>query len=190
MKIALARLLIERSRRPSPVITTGELLASVGPAGIQAALESTWLVPDLDSGALMINLNGGKLDEIREACVCASCSSSTCSCAESSPQGSDQAMPLSMREAWAGIGIGSGSSTPTSSPAVPRPQPTSPTSPGPKAAPQIGDDVLVADEGESYTGKVASVGHDGRYRLSFASKKPRMDREYSPNEIRPVTSAA
>ena len=193
--LTLARALNERRHRPSPTITTGELLVSVGEAGMQEALQRNWLVPDLDSGFLMLNTNAGKLAEITECATCRKCTSLTCACTvdEAAPVGT--AMAPSMRESWAGVGVGTGRgtvSTPTDSssgPSMPRTPQTTPTAPKTDENPQIGDDVMVTEDGKTFTGKVSTLGQDGRYRLSFGSSKPRMDREYNSNEIRKLASA-
>ena len=60
----IARKINERRHRPNPVITTGEVLSIVGSAGMQEAIQRNWLVPDLDTGYLMVNFNAGKLVEL------------------------------------------------------------------------------------------------------------------------------
>lgn len=78
--IIIARKLNERRQRPNPVLTTGELLASIGSAGMEEALRRNWLVPDYDTGYLMVNMHGGKLAEVAEACKCPECRKSDCTC--------------------------------------------------------------------------------------------------------------
>jgi hypothetical protein len=53
----------------------------------------------------------------------------------------------------------------------------------------IGDTVIIADEGQAYTAKVAAIQPDGSYVLAFGDKKPRHDKTYKPNEIQPVSQA-
>lgn len=198
--IVVARKLNERRLRPNPVMTTGEIISTIGAEGMQEAINRNWLVPDLDTGFMMVNMNAGKLAEVEEACRCPECKKPECNCeslkAERS-QASLRVMPLGIRENWAGFGVGGGSNggiggggVGGAAPMMPRPQPASPTTPPDKRNPQIGDDVMLADEGQTYTGKVSTVGQDGRYRLSFGNNKPRMDREYGPEEIRLVGQAA
>lgn len=185
----LARKLNERRFRASPILTTGEIISMVGSDGLQEALNRRWVTPDQDTGFLTVNTNGGKLAELAEACKCKQCSKTDCKCEESSEEPPKNGIANALREAWAGMGVGAGSNGGGNPPIMPRQAPmASPTSPAnPNAnAPQIGDDVMVADEGQSFTGKVGSVGQDGRYRLNFAGTKPRMNREYSSNELRKV----
>jgi len=187
MNLTVARKLHERRFRPSLFLTTGEVLNLIGSEGMHEALDRRWLVAD-DSGYLLLNQHGGKLAELEEACRCPQCQQCVCEhgtpAAEETPAG----MPTSMREAFAAYGVArpSVSSAPTMT--LPRQQTQSPTSPTPKS-PEIGDDAMVVEDGKTFTGKVAGIGHDGRYRLSFGSEKPRMDREYGPNELRPLSSA-
>jgi hypothetical protein len=196
----VARKLNERRLRPNPVITTGEILSSIGSAGMQEAMERHWLVPDYDTGFMMVNMNAGKIAEVEEACKCPECKKPDCACESLGKDTLTPAvareMPHSMRESWGGFGIGARQSSPapaapTAPPIMPRPAPASPTAaPAGAKAPQIGDDVLVAEQGKTFSGKVSTVGQDGRYRLSFGTDKPSMDREYGPNELRMVGQAA
>lgn len=174
-------------------MTTGELLNLIGNDGIQEALQNRWIVPDMDTGLLTLNLGGGKLQELAQACVCA-CGKTDCSCEAISDSKQTSTMP--MREAFAGYGLphpNAGGGTPPP-PMLPRPQaaasPTPTTPAGPQAKPpQIGDQVMVADENKTFTGTVGVVGQDGRYRIKFGNDKPPMDREYNANELRLVGQA-
>lgn len=72
-----------------------------------------------------------------------------------------------------------------------KPQPTNPTAPPTSPAnkaPGIGDSVMVADQGKSYTGTVQST-NNGKYKVSFGAQKPAVDREYAVNELRSLSSA-
>ena len=185
MNINTARKLQERRYRASPVVTTGELINLIGNDGLQEALNRRWIVPDQDTGFLTLNFNGGKLVELESACRC-QCGKTDCACPEVNEGAASTVMP--MREAFAGFGLPMPSSTPTNPPAavsVPRTPatPTAPAAPG-QASPQIGDDAVVTEDGKTFTGKVASVSQDGRYRMSFGGTKPNMDRDYGPNELR------
>lgn len=186
---ALARILNERRLRASPVVTTGELITSIGSEGMQEALAKQWLVPDHETGYLMVNLNGGKIAEIGEACKCGTCGKPDCKCeSANSLVDSSTAMPNHMREAWAGAGIGRGSDNMSGGNTVmPRPAPISPTTTPAPAKPGVTDPVMVVDDnGESVVGAVSDVEQDGRLRVKFGDHKPRMDRPYNPSELRPV----
>lgn len=176
-------------------MTTGELINLIGSDGIREALLNRWLVADNDTGFLTLNTGGGKLLELENACRC-DCGSLTCECEVSAPSTQSTVMP--MREAFAGFGLphpGGGSPTGAPPPMTPRPlaqQTGAPVKPvtGPDSKnPEIGDDTTVVDNGQAYTGKVATVGQDGRYRVSFGNNKPPMDRDYGPDELRVVGKA-
>jgi len=193
MNIHVARKLHERRFRAAPVMTTGELLNLIGSDGLQEAMLNRWIVPDPDSGLLTLNTGGGKLLELESACRC-KCGKTDCACGAEGEAGQTYTMP--MREAFAGYGLerpptasgGSGGAAPM----LPRPQaaatPTTPSDPK-TTTPQIGDDVMVAEQDKTFTGKVASVAQDGRIRISFGSDKPTMNRDYGFNEVRVVDKA-
>lgn len=191
MNISVARKLHERRFRASPIVTTGELLNLIGSDGVQEALLNRWIVPEESSGMLMLNMNGGKMVELESACRC-HCGSTTCECKEALGESVMTTMP--MREAFAGFGLErppTGGMTPTA-PIMPRQQPVAtPTSSTvtQNAAPQIGDEAMVAEQDKTFTGKVASISQDGRVRLSFGSDKPSMNRDYGFNEVRVVDKA-
>lgn len=54
--------------------------------------------------------------------------------------------------------------------------------------PEIGDDVTIAEQGQSYTGKVAKVNPDGSYGLTFdpARKPPATKESYTTTEFQIV----
>lgn len=192
MNIIVARKLHERRFRASPVMTTGELVNLIGSDGIQEALLNRWLVPDTDTGFLTLNTGGGKLRELEEACRCR-CGKLDCACEAAIED--KQVFTMPMRENFAGFGLTSPGGAGGAAPAMmPRPQapstPTAPQAPVDKDAPQIGDDAMVSEDGKAYTGKVASIGQDGRFRISFGSEKPNMHRDYSPNELKLLNKAA
>lgn len=201
MNTQVARKLHERRYRSSPVMTTGELLNLIGSDGIQEALLNRWIVPDPDTGFLTLNTGGGKLLELENACRCSKCSNMACDCVveQETPVG----QTMIMRESFKGFGLTSPSTqSPTSPPVMPRPQtPTAPTShvDTAKAAPQmlsqdrpprIGDNVTVAEDNVAYVGTVGTVGTDGRYRINFGTEKPKMNRDYGPNEIQVINKEA
>lgn len=78
------------------------------------------------------------------------------------------------------------------------PQPATPmqsTAPAPApngqpGQPGVGDEVLVAENGKTYTGTVGAVGQDGKYRVSFGNEKPPINRDYGTNEIKVTKKAA
>jgi len=191
MNINVARKLHERRFRAAPIVTTGELLNLIGSAGMQEALLNRWIVPEPDSGMLMLNSNGGKMLELENACRC-KCGKTDCAC---EPEVIESSSTMPMREAFSGFGLErppTASMTPTAAPMMPRAAtPATPTTTSdPKAnAPQIGDEAMVAEQDKTFTGKVASISQDGRIRLSFGSEKPTMNRDYGFNEVRVLNKA-
>ena len=185
MNINVARKLHERRFRPSPTMTTGELINLIGSDGMQEAMNKRWLVPDMDSGFLMLNLNGGKLAELESACVCA-CGKTDCGCVEKLAE-SMTTMP--MREAFAAFGVARpGGVTGGSAPAMPAPmlpRPQTPTShvDKPAKAPNVGDPAVVEQDGQTYTGEISGFEPDGRVRLRWKGSRPAQDRPYGPNEF-------
>lgn len=196
MNTKTARKLYERRYRTSPVLTTGELLNAIGSDGIQEALQNRWLVPDVDTGFLTLNTDGGKLTELAEACRCTQCAATQCDCVEQVAESASLAMP--MREAFAGFGLTSprayngDTGAAHGSPMVTVPRTTAPAEPSSRPSQlRTNDDVVVRDKDRDYVGKVASIGQDGRMRLRFDDdNKPDMDREYNPNEVKPLAQGA
>ena len=199
----VARKINERRQRPNPVITTGEILSTIGSEGMQEALQRNWLVPDLDTGFMMVNTNAAKLAEVAEACKCPECHKPDCACESlnkaPAPDCRSTAMPPIMREAWGGPGLGGSggaSGARGQTPLMPHaaPAPISPTTP-PARKPQIGDQVAAKEmqngKERLYQGKVANIGQDGRARLDFGNgERPPMDTEYGPEQLSFINPAA
>jgi len=189
MNINVARKLHERRFRSSPVVTTGELINLIGSEGLQEALLNRWVVPDMETGFLTLNANGGKMQELESACRCA-CGKMDCACAPVVESAQVYTMP--MRENFAGPGLSSpsapaaaGSPTGGASTMMPRPQtPTGPAPAGPAPKqPRVGDPAVVEQDGRTYQGEISNVEADGRVRLRWSGAKPSGDRAYGPNEF-------
>jgi hypothetical protein len=194
----VARKINERRHRPNPVMTTGEILSTIGSEGMREAIERNWLVPDLETGFMMVNFNAGKLAEVEEACKCSKCGKTDCDCeTDSAEKPRSKEMPKAMREAWGAPSVGSSTNRPpappfmpTSSPFAPQPPPAPPTPTAqPNKKPQVGSQVAaVEQEGgkeKLYQGTVSGIGQDGRYHLDFGNgERPPMDRQYGPDQLR------
>ena len=191
----VARKINERRHRPNPVITTGEIISTIGSEGMQEAVQRMWLVPDMDTGFLMVNQNAGKLAEIAEACNCPECHQPDCACAclkFNLNNAQPACLPKAMREGWGAPGVGGGSNgsgMQGQTPLMPHapPPPTSPTTTPPRK-PQIGDQVAAKEiqngKERLYPGKVANIAQDGRARLDFGNgERPPMDTEYGPEQL-------
>lgn len=186
MNISVARKLHERRFRPSPVMTTGELLNLIGSDGMQEALERRWLIPDQDTGYLTLNINGGKLVELESACVCA-CGKTDCAC---EPADTKAVLTMPMREAFAGFGVSrpstptsdNGSTQPTPMTRVTDPTPTEQTPAQPKQF-RVGDPAVVEQDNVTYQGEISGFESDGRVRLRWRGQRPPDDRAYGPGEF-------
>ncbi len=196
----IAQFMIERRGRSMPVVTTGDVLSNIGSEGLQEALTRRWLVPSHDTGLLQINTDLARVTEMQEA---AGTPDAVAQVAESvsAPFVLEHAGRTPIFEISApGTGRPGPTlarATPTTPPppaAPPAPAaPAAPAAPSPAAGPSsngqageygIGSNVTVAEDGRSYTGKIAARTPEGRYRLSFgAGSKPPVSREYSPNEM-------
>lgn len=184
MNITVARKLHERRFRASPMMTTGEMLNLIGSEGVQEALLKRWIVPETDSGMLMLNLHGGKMVELECACRCR-CGKTDCSCNPEAVVEASYTMP--MREAFAGFGLpapGPGvAAPPTATPTAMVQQPAKAPAAADETAPKVGDEAMVAEGDKTYTGKVASVSNNGRVRLTFGATRPSEERDYGFNEV-------
>jgi hypothetical protein len=185
MNIQVARKLHERRFRPNPVMTTGELLNLIGSEGMQEAIDKRWLVPDQDTGFMMLNFHGGKLLELESACRCA-CGKTDCACEKAAEDKPAFTMP--MREAFAGFGV-SRPGTPTGGPSQPAPMtrhpdptPTS-QSPAPPRSYRTGEPVMIEQDKVTYQGEISGFEPDGRVRVRWSGQRPPEDRAFGPGEF-------
>lgn len=190
----IAQFMIERRGRSMPVVTTGDVLSNIGSEGLQEALTRRWLVPSQDTGLLQINTDLVRVSEMQEA---AGTPDAEAKIAESS-SASFVLEHASRTPIFEISAPGTGRPGPTlarATPTAPPPPaaPAAPAAPSPAAGPSsngqagnygIGSDVTVAEDGRSYTGKIAARTPEGRYRVSFgAGSKPPVSRDYNPNEM-------
>lgn len=184
MNTTIARKLNERRYRPNPVLTTGELLSMIGSDGVQEALNRRWLVPDNETGFLTLNMHGGKLVELENACRCV-CGKTDCAC-DIPDERPSTVMP--MREAFAGFGVSrpgtptGGASQPTPMSRVPDPVPTQQTPAAPRQF-RVGDPATVEQDNVAYQGEISGFEPDGRVRLRWKGQRPPSDRAYGPGEF-------
>lgn len=183
----IAQFMIERRSRSMPIVTSGEVLGAIGSDGLQEALTRRWIVPSPETGLLQVNTDLARVSEMVTAA----------GITESVPQIVENASTAfatshAHRPLMEIAAPGTGKPAPTLSNATTASTPTAPTAPtAPTSAPRtpssdlnIGADVTIAEEGKTYTGKVAGRTADGRYRVSFgAAGKPPVNREYTPDEM-------
>lgn len=65
----IAATLIERRKRPNPVVFQGEILSAIGSDGLSEALARRWLVPNHDTGYLQFSPDEGVMLEMRQMAV-------------------------------------------------------------------------------------------------------------------------
>ena len=195
----LAQALLARRNSMSPIILPGEMLAAIGNDAMHEALQRRWLVPNTDTGMLQVTTDMAQVLAMREtADNCPVCKQKECQCQPAAPRleshdysvGHASRHPNFLHELLApATGHDSAASTPTAPAAVGTPlPPRAPTAPLPPAMqarkPGIGDSVVVAENGKTFTGTVGSV-QNGRYKITFGgTEKPGGQRDYAENEVR------
>lgn len=199
----IAQVILTKRNSMNPLIQQGQMVNELGSDGLQEALRRRWLIPDMDSGFLQVNSQLGVVEELRSnAKMCEKCECEKCEC-EKRQQESDTQTPshqLVMEHAHCGPSVfqgviqemmtpGTGHDSAASSPAAP-PKPAAPASPtsARPESPEVGDSVIVTQEGKTYTGVVGSM-KDGRYTVSFGTDKPSRPMEYRPEQVRLVSKA-
>jgi len=191
----VARAILNRRTSMSPIITSGEIIASIGADHMQEALQRRWLVPNGETGYLQVSTDMNRVQEMRDlAEKCDKCKHAECACVESLPTNESRnavmghaGVKTTIYELLSpGTGHDSGSPLSGNSGGLPPQQPQqAPTSSTPvaNAKPAIGDEVMVAEDGKTFMGRVSSLS-GGRYRLSFGGEKPKTTRDYTENEVR------
>lgn len=191
-KQEIAKVLLDR-RSLNPVVMQGELSAKLGSDGMAEALRLRWVQPDYDTGHLQITNHQSTVNELRKLAQ---------ESADSGPgripaTGShDAAVSHSNRRlneiAAPATGKPAPSMTAEQPPAQATSTPPAPPVPGaPKdGQPSIGDNVMVAEDGKTYQGKVQSLKPNGSYVVSFGNEKPVRPRDYKQDEVRLMQKAA
>jgi len=191
-------------RNSSSLVIPGTMRADVGPEAMQDALDRRWVEPDHDSGYLKLSSQQSKIEEMRalaegkcETCscdpckCCEKCCKHPCVCDKSESQDSRPFMTAHLArhqvEAFnAPAAYGSGQPQKPVGPVV---QPAAqPASAGPNRSedPMVGEDVVIADEGRSYSAKVSEKNPDGTFKLSFGPNRPARERTFRKEEIQRV----
>lgn len=168
----IAHKILNRQNSTSPIILIGEMQHALGVDGYALALERRWIVPSWDSGELTVSDRPGTLEEMRKladtvktAPVVAEAKTNLYRLFSSNQRQTVIVQtPDGLVEALA---VG----TPATQGA------------------EIGDEVVIADEGKPYTGVVQSKNEDGTYVLSFGQDKPRSVRPYAREELRKTAAA-
>lgn len=183
----IAQTILERRNRMNPVIMNGEMIGLLGAEGMQEALQRRWLVPDMDTGHLQVSNDLAVVEELRSVAA-------TPAPKQEESIVADPTHNIALSHAHRCIdellapGTGHDNSAPF------RPQaPATPASTRPAAATTpagVGDEVLVAEGGKTYTGTIGAVGNDGKYKVTFGTEKPPVNRDYGMNEFQVTKRAA
>lgn len=153
------------------IIAPRALHESLGHDAFREALRIGWVIPDTETGALHINIS-------RRLAMEAAAKEVAQPVVESVAQG------LPGHEFFGGQ-AGRGYTVVEALP----PLPGAPTLPGAASKDaEIGDQVVVAEGGKTYSAKVQAKNADGSYKLSFGSEKPPRD-TFKRDEVR-VSSKA
>jgi hypothetical protein len=188
-------------RRSSSLIVPGTLRADIGPDAMKEALDKRWLEADTDTGFLKLSDNMGTIQKLQALAdsQCETCKCCPCECCEKCGK-HPCACTKQENMAWRTLttahttrhlheytvppGYGSGQGERGAGTTVQPQTSTAAISRAPE--PAIGEDVVIADEGKSYQGKIASKNNDGTFKLSFGPNRPVKDRFYRKEEFQRV----
>lgn len=202
----IAETLLQLRQRMSHVVLAGELQAKIGPEGVQEALRRTWLCADMDFGNLAITGNLSVLSEMEDLAnsECADCKKTECECDgaekpkkdlkpwEKKPTDESRRICLAHGQRTLNEWSAPGSGQPdpavrSATPAPAPPAPPAPAAPAPAAPvgeePAVGEDVMVAENGQQYSATIRSREPDGTYTLTFGGTRPTTERRYRKEEL-------
>jgi hypothetical protein len=183
----IAQTILDRRNRMNPVVMNGEMIAALGSDGMSEALQRRWLVPNVETGHLQVSTDMQVVEELRTI------ADAPAPEAESVQEGATHNMALDHAHRERGMltelmapMTGHDNSAPFR-PKAPA-SPAAPSSTAPQAGgvggPGVGDEVIVAEAGRTYTGTVGAVGTDGKFKVSFGNEKPPVNRDYGTNELK------
>lgn len=188
----IAQSLLKRRNAMNPIIMPGEVLGTIGADAMQEALQRRWLVANPDTGMLQVSAEMAKVGEMREAAEkCPVCGMKECKCEHATPKmeshnlavGHASRHPNFLHEL---LSPATGHDSADIQPQATTPAPTQPPAAAMVKKPGIGDSVVVAENGRTYTGTVGSV-QGGRYKVTFGgTEKPKTERDYAENEVKLV----
>lgn len=191
----IAKALLERRNRLSHVILPGEIRGAIGGDGLAEALAQRWLVPDTDNGCLCVT---NDLKVIAEMRIMSDMSPDAFKPQELPVAHSHDMSVAHSKRLHEIAAPGTGKPAPgLSSVGQPAQAPAAPAQPVPAArggvpapnaaAPNVGDPVVVAENGRQFTGTIQSVGPDGRFTLSFGNERPaNPSKAYAKEEMRVI----
>lgn len=162
------------------LVAAPQLREKLGQAGYTEALRRCWISGEPETGLIQITRRNDRLEAMRAE-------------AKAAPVAESVAVGVPGRTYF-------GEAAPVPINLVARPPETSPTappvgnpgnsstSPGAPGA-NIGDQVTVAENGQTYSARIQAKQPDGKFKLSFGGTKPTRD-VYSSNEMKVVGTPA
>jgi hypothetical protein len=155
--------ILNRRNQLSAVVMMGEMQQELGADGYALALERRWIEPNYDSGQLSIADRPTPLAEMRELASKVK--------VEPVIETKNNLYRLFATNQESKVIIQTKNGLMEAEEA------------------QIGDEVVVAEDGRSYAATIKSRRPDGTYELSFGQEKPRQERNYKHEELRKTAEA-
>ncbi len=211
----IAKVIVTRQNRMSQAIMPGELQSDIGAEAMQEALNNRWIVPDVETGFLHVTTDFGTLAEIRKLAEEQEIIEAEAR-AKGAPAPIQESVVETTGYPWqthafheslgthmqrrhsiseiAAPGTGNAAPPPSTSsrpvtPMAPASHAPPPSPSNPSSGADIGDDVMVTENGKTFTGKIHSRDSGGNYQLTFGDQKPMANRPYKSNEVRLVQKA-
>ena len=186
----LAAKLLQFSSTTS-LMVPGALTAEIGNEALREALNLGWLRPSEDTGLLMLTDQQSQLHEMRALAEAPEQEAVAQPQAESASRAFAMNHSSRLREAF-GTGLFNGQSGGAPGSGQPERGITGPTPPlqmnRTGSEYNVGEDVIVAEEGKSYQAKVQSKNPDGTYKLTFGPNRPtKQDRMFRREEMQRIT---
>lgn len=163
----IANVLLVKRQTSGTALTTGQTIGMLGHEGMREAMDRKWLSPVLETaGWLEISNHPCHIEEMRKEAI------------------------QEIMTPGIGASRNTGTSTPTSAGATTAPPAVSPSPTDPrkreKEVKEIGDDVVVSNNGRNFSGKV-SAEDSGKLKVSFGNNRPsNAARAYDPKEVKLV----
>lgn len=171
---------IARTLLASPALVAARVLQEkLGQAGYTEAIRRCWIAGEPDTGLIQVTRRNDRLEAMRAL-------------AQTAPLGETVAVGVPGRTYF-------GEAAPTPINLVARPPEASPVAPPvgnppnasttPAGGANIGDQVTVAENGQTYSARIQAKEADGKFKLSFGGTRPGRD-VYASNEIQVVGKPA
>lgn len=212
MKTAdIAKTIIERRMRMSPIVYQAEMLEALGSDGLKEALDRRWLIPNYESGYLQITNdeslvasmhqavteNENEKDEEGKEDSDMEKKERTRAQGEHDRAKADACDDGPMEESALRTAIanhanrrigedmygGSFMGAPASTAKPSATPPSAPAGTPARNGRDVGSDVTVVENGHTFQGKVSAKTDDGKYKVSFSGQRPAQERDYEETEL-------